>query len=234
MKARKVAMAIVVTSLILGNIISSDARVYQFKSNLATRSELNEVIFDTEDAANNRAEKLEVIFDLEQARSNEAKEVIIEKPKSNKSKVNYVQFNPYDITQISNISVDKLRQILKDNNRVNMAKCAQDFIDAEELYGVNAFVLAGIGVVESTDFTSHYAITRNNGFGIAAYDSNPNNAASFKSKRHAIMELAKLLKSGQYYVKAGRKSIWEINSKYCSDPKWADRINGQIKFWSKL
>ena len=76
---------------------------------------------------------------------------------------------------------------IKSNDSVMSGK-GQVFVDAAETYGMNALLVYAIAILESGNGTSQYARQRNNLFGIAAYDSNPDAAFSFPSVDQCIRE----------------------------------------------
>ena len=108
-------------------------------------------------------------------------------------------------------------------------------INAQNKYGINALLELSFANLESAYGTSWYAINRNNLFGIAAYDSNPDNAYSFSSVAKCIEENAyRHLSRGyfdadsdfRYYgTSPGNKKIG-VNVKYASDPYHGEKIGG--------
>ena len=113
-----------------------------------------------------------------------------------------------------------------------MAGTGEAFIVAEEQYGINALVLAGICHLESGGGTSGYAQRRNNMAGLGAYTSKPDNAFSFDSKADSIMYLAELLAThyapgGKYY--SGSHDLTDIGKRYAEDPRWASKVAGRME-----
>jgi len=116
-------------------------------------------------------------------------------------------------------------------------------IYAQNNYGINALQELSFANLESAYGTSGYAISRNNLFGIAAVDSNPDNATYFKSagdciKRHAY----RYLSQGYFDAKTdsryfgtcpGDKKIG-VNVKYASDPYHGEKIGGMAYTQDKL
>lgn len=121
-----------------------------------------------------------------------------------------------------------------------MKNSGQYFIDSQNTYGANALLMLGVAVNESAWGTSSYAINRNNLFGHAAYDSNPDNASGYKNVGESIQYHAQYYVSknyvsptiyengkvvlGMYYFSAnlGNKGSG-MNIRYASDPYWGEK-----------
>lgn len=94
----------------------------------------------------------------------------------------------------SNISADTFDNYLNDlgrNGKLNGN--GQLLKNAESTYGINALMVFAQACIESAYGTSSYAVNRNNLFGVAAYDSNPDNAYYFKSIADSINQQSGLL-----------------------------------------
>lgn len=107
----------------------------------------------------------------------------------------------------------------------------QAFINAQNKYGVNAATMLGIAINESAWGTSYFAVTKNNLFGLEAYDSNPDDAKAFSSVDQCIDEFANYWISkgyadpqdDRYYGGfLGGKALG-ANVKYASDPFWGEK-----------
>lgn len=141
----------------------------------------------------------------------------------------------YTVEQIDKFLADKL----KNKNSV-MKDTGKAFIDMQNIYGSNALLTMGVAGNESAWGTSNYARNRNNLFGHAAYDSNPDNATGYASVDESIQY------HNQHYVSKGYASptIWKngkvvlganyfganlghkgsgMNIKYASDPFWGEK-----------
>ena len=103
--------------------------------------------------------------------------------------------------------------------------------NAEEKYGVNALIILGVAINESGWGTSNIAQTKNNLFGIKAYDSDVNQASTFETPGDSVLEFAKNYISTGYanpnnwrYYGAflGNKNLG-ANVKYASDPFWGEK-----------
>ena len=134
-----------------------------------------------------------------------------------------VRFNSYDITQISNVTYDEMKEILSESHYSNFAEISDAFVDAEKEYGINAFALVAISGLESGWNTSERANNgRNNIVGMAVYNDDSYGTV-YESKYHCIMDLAKQLRthyvdqSGMFFNGTGTKAI---NKKYSENPNW--------------
>lgn len=83
-----------------------------------------------------------------------------------------------------------------------LAGLGRAFASAEARTGVNSLFMVAHAAVESAWGRSNIAITKRNLFGIAAFDSDPGAAYSFKSKAASIAYYAEWLKK-QYLTKGG-------------------------------
>ena len=100
---------------------------------------------------------------------------------------NYYQFMP--LRQKSNIPASAYNTFLQANQVNGSSKLwntGEMFVEAQENYGINALLLFTQAVHESGWGTSALAMNKNNLFGWGAFDSNPNNAASFASVAEGI------------------------------------------------
>ena len=107
---------------------------------------------------------------------------------------NYYEYMP--LRQKSDISASAYNTFLEQNGYGSNSVLwnqGQTFIDAQNKYGINALMLFAQAVNESGWGTSYYATNRNNIFGIAAYDNDPNNATTFSSVADCINYQASIL-----------------------------------------
>lgn len=129
-----------------------------------------------------------------------------------------------DISKPSNLNGAEMNKGLAGTK---MEGLGQYFVDAEKEYGINALFLASIGALESGWGKSDYAQNRNNLFGYGAYDSNPDNAYYFSSKRTGIMTVGERLATnyvspqGKFYSGSTPTGVMQ---KYTSDPEWASKV----------
>ena len=112
-----------------------------------------------------------------------------------------------------------------------MAGKGQAFVENGMTYGMNALLVYSIGILESGNGQSEYARKRNNLFGIAAYDSNPDAADYFPSVEQCIKEEMGILLRGYTDINdfrffgphLGNKGSG-VNVKYAGDPYWGMKI----------
>lgn len=114
------------------------------------------------------------------------------------------------------------------------------FLNNQSLYGANALLTIGVAANESAWGTSEYAIKKNNLFGHAAYDHDPDNATGYESvnesiqyhtqiyvsKNYAsatIIENNKVVLGSTYFsANLGDKGSG-MNIRYASDPYWGEK-----------
>lgn len=127
----------------------------------------------------------------------------------------YIYISSDDLRVTSDIKVEELSMLLQGTKLQHLA---QDYIDAQNTYGVNALFLAALTANESGWGTSWLAENKNNLTGYAAYPGKERDARHFSSKRESIMETAKLL-SNHYLNPNGKYhngySLEEVNIMYC-------------------
>ena len=142
-----------------------------------------------------------------------------------------VSFNEHNVTTPSNSTLSHMQRALKDTELYNDSK---SFIEAEQIYNVNAYFLAAICANESSWGTSNRAINQNNLSGYAVYNDKAK-GANFESRHDSIMATAKLLKEN--YLTPGSMcfngySVVDVNKKYCflQDQKTIDfNWSSQVK-----
>lgn len=145
----------------------------------------------------------------------------------------YYQFLPLrSKSNLSGEDLDAAFKALKGNVKKSALKdTGSEFKKAEELYGVNALLLYALAVHESAWGLSPYALERNNLFGWAAYDADPDNASYFASIAQCINEQAGLnlryfldIDDWRFFsMSLGNKGSG-VNVKYASDPYWGQKI----------
>ncbi len=145
---------------------------------------------------------------------------------------NYYQYLP--LRSNTAYSGNELNSII--NGKVNanskMRNLGESIIKAQDTYGVNGLIMAGIAANESAWGSSWIAQNKNNLFGLKAYDSSPGQSAdTFRNPAHCVEEYAREWMSKGYlnpsdwrYYGAflGNKGSG-INVKYASDPYWGEK-----------
>jgi beta-N-acetylglucosaminidase len=128
--------------------------------------------------------------------------------------------NPYnfsDLTEPSNATPDKIDKFLA---KSNLHGYGSAYIEAEEKYGVNAYMLASLHVWESGWGTSQIFIEKNNGFGWRAYNESLESAKHFDTVEESIDYVAYKIKT-LYLEDNGKfhngRGLEEINVKYAQN-----------------
>ena len=129
------------------------------------------------------------------------------------------------------INADKMNQIIDFWENRNGYKTpfhghGQIFIKASKKSGLDPLYIFAHAVVESGWGTSHYAINRNNYFGINAVDHNPDNAYHMgKDMEDGIVNGAVWI-SDNFYKEGAYSLNTMVNGskKYATDSKWVDKI----------
>ena len=139
-------------------------------------------------------------------------------------------YNPYNLTEKSNISIEKCYELLKGTTYQNY-EVAESFVNSEKLdVPINTLFLIALTRIESLHGKSNLSQSNNN---ISSWRT-PNRGNGwryFNSKSHCVDETALLLsnnylnENGQFYK---GKSIWDVNKLYCEENEWADNINKMI------
>ena len=145
---------------------------------------------------------------------------------------NYYQFMP--LRTKSSIPASVYNGFLKNRGFGTdsvLYNTGESFVQAQNDYGVNALMVFAQACLESNYGTSYYAKSRNNLFGLGAYDSNPDNAFSFESVYECLeLQMGYYLRNyfyansslffGAHYGNKGSG----ISVKYASDPYYGQKI----------
>ena len=144
---------------------------------------------------------------------------------------NYYEFLP--LRSKTNISCDVLNNYIKNKTGSVLIDHGQDFIDAQNNYGVNALLLFAMAIHESNYGTSNYAKYRNNLFGWNAVDNNPSSASSFESVYACINQQASInlrgfldINDSRFFSSSLGNKGSGLNVQYASDPYWGMKIAG--------
>ena len=178
---------------------------------------LKESISDLSQINESKDKKIEdkdkEIVDLKTELENRLKE--LEDARQRIAKINArVDFNHLNVLELSGATEVHMRRALKGT----ALECvADDFVLAEEEYGINAFFIAAIAAWESGWGTSDRAVYQNNLTGHAVYNSAAE-GSSFSSWSKSISDTAKLLKN-DYLTPGGISfngyTVEAVNIKYC-------------------
>ena len=134
-----------------------------------------------------------------------------------------VVFNPNDVTEVSNISVKQMRQILQDTD---LQEFAPVYVKIERELHINAIAICALSALESGWGTSKRAKEDHNytGFGVYSDEAEGINAASGEEN---LLMTAKHIRS-KYLTKGARydngPSLVGINTMYCVGDTWAYKI----------
>lgn len=180
------------------------------------------------------AEKREEELNLEKIRKAEEVKLEIARRES-------VTFDAYDVTHKSYVTEQELKEVLLNvNGGDGLAPYASYFVEAEKLYGINAFFITAIAAQES-GWGKKAAGNGTNLTGYAVYTRHHTGKTFEGGVRENILATAKLIAEdyanpeGRYYTKWDGytgKSIFEINQKYCLlqdqktvDNRWSQALN---------
>ena len=184
---------------------------------------LIDVVEDKDIKVDNNSEEVQAIV----TRSVEAIEV--QEESIEESIVVTPHFNHQNVLELSHVTVDDLYTVLEGTELYDLAPI---YVEAENLYGVNALFIAGLTAQESGWGTSQRAINDNNltGFGVYSKSAVGINA---NTKRDNILQTTAWLKD-KYLTEGGSffngYSIRAVNIKYClgsdgqTDYHWSSNI----------
>ena len=131
---------------------------------------------------------------------------------------NYYQYLSHHTK--TNFSVNSLNSFLNAgiNGRTSaLTSQGQAFVTSQNTYTVNAGLMLGVAINETGWGMSDYALKRNNLFGHAAYDSDPDQATYYKSILDSI--------NGHAYDYVSRGYLNAIDERYCG-PHLGDKHSG--------
>ncbi|MDO4500221.1 MAG: glucosaminidase domain-containing protein [Erysipelotrichaceae bacterium] len=138
----------------------------------------------------------------------------------------YYQYLP--LRSKTNISAETLNKFISRYSGSIMIDKGQNFIDAQNNYGINALTLFAMACHESGYGRSAIAKAKNNLFGWNAVDSSPGQSATtFNSVEHCISEHAGVnlrgfidITDGRFFSSSLGNKGSGLNLKYASDPYW--------------
>lgn len=223
-------IAVILVASVAMNIYSV-TRVENLQSQM---NEMKDQIEDTNEANKEVLAMLENIRDTQQ-KQNKALEISLKNKAIKKQQQNNVILlktngvSRYtDLSQNNNISVEDMDKIInyyskkiKGGSRFKGKGYA--FVEAAKESGLNPIYIFAHAACESGFGNSAMAREKNNFFGIAAYDNNPN--ASYymgSSIDEGIINGAVWIKKN--YYEEGMITLDAMSKTYASDPKWASSI----------
>lgn len=226
-----VLTTVAISAMYIGTAMHNDKKMIE---NANQVNELNEIINQKQIELNSIKNDYKEIFDEKIELEKQFSEISEELECARKKIDEYnriVSFNEYNVTEPSNATIYHIRRALKGTELYDEAEA---FLDAEKIYGINAFFMAAIAAQESAWGTSSRAMYQNNLTGHAVYNSNAK-GTYFNSKYESIINTAHLLKSeylsfdGLYFN--GFSSL-DVNKRYCLledgetiDYNWSWSIN---------
>ena len=126
------------------------------------------------------------------------------------------------LTKKSNASIDDIKVITERYTRLKGMELT--FLICEEEYGINAITTISCCILESHAGESRIGMAKNNMFGIAAYDWDPFNCAkSFDTLADCLDYWYNMIIKG--YINEGRDTLEKMQSKYCTNNRWASMIH---------
>ncbi|MNO11544.1 putative endo-beta-N-acetylglucosaminidase precursor [compost metagenome] len=145
------------------------------------------------------------------------------------------QYKNMDIRGETSLTVDQLNEWIQKKAPFGspLVGKAQYFLDAQEESGLNAEYLIAHAAEETGWGTSNIAKTKNNYYGIGAFDSSPLlSAYGFDGQKAGIVEGAKWISKN--YANAGQNTLDSMRNnngthEYATNPEWDENI---AKIWS--
>lgn len=135
-------------------------------------------------------------------------------------------FNPNDVREISNISKDKINELLEGSSYHNNQDVIDKIYEAERLEpSVNAVILISLVRHESGHGNSQLVSSHNNTSGMR---SRSGGWQYYDSVADSIRDTTRLL--SEHYLNPNDKfyfngySLWDIQKRYCPEGNWADKI----------
>lgn len=140
------------------------------------------------------------------------------------------QYRNMDIRGKTSLTVDQLNEWIQQKAPFgsSLVGKGQYFLDAQEASGLNAEYLIAHAAEETGWGTSNIAKTKNNYYGIGAFDSSPLlSAYGFDGQRAGIIEGAKWIADN--YANAGQSTLNSMRNnggthEYATNPLWDDNI----------
>ena len=212
MAKKRIAMFLLSTVLTTTPLLKIEAMQVNSKPEQLTESEKNL------DLRNYKVKQVEELIKVE---FQKRKEIEMQKQKEEEQKIKEPNFNPYDVTELSNLSKEQIHKMLEGTDLITLVDA---FYWYEQEYKVNLIFIASIVALESSWGRSSLAISHNN---LTGYISN-GEYYTFNDWGENLKETFRLI--GDEYTKEeglfyNGKSVWNINERYCELDSWADKVN---------
>lgn len=170
---------------------------------------------------NLRNYEIKQVEELIKAEFEKCKEIELEEQKEEEQKRIEPNFNPYNVTELSNLNKEQIYQMLEGTELITLVDA---FYWYEQEYNVNLIFIASIVALESSWGRSSLAISHNN---LTGYIGGNGQYYSFSSWGESLEETFRLI--GYEYTKEeglfyNGKSVWNINQKYCELSSWTDKV----------
>lgn len=135
-----------------------------------------------------------------------------------------VGFNAYNLLDISGITGDEMYELLKHRG---VRDVAHAIVEAEQTYGVNAILLAGLVCLESGWGESARSTGWTNNMTGMGVPTDSSVGTVYESRQACVLDTARQLK--KFYLTEGGNnyngtSIWNVNTKYSASKTWAEKI----------
>ncbi|GAB6168285.1 hypothetical protein JCM1393_07450 [Clostridium carnis] len=151
----------------------------------------------------------------------------------NSGNPHYLYYNTLPFRSKTNYSADDLNRYINDNAQGNskLRNIGGALKDAENRYGVNALLTLGVAINESGWGMSIISQSKNNLFGIKAFDSNTDGASSYGTPGDSVLDFTRDYISRGYSDPADWRYFGGYlgnkyrgaNVKYASDPFWGEK-----------
>ena len=130
-------------------------------------------------------------------------------------------FNPYNVTEPSNLSKEQLHKMLEGTALVTVVDALYWY---EQEYGVNSIFITSIIALESGWGESSLSRTHNN---LGGYKSKDGGYYTFADWGESVQETFRLI-SEEYTNENGLfyngKSVYDINIRYCELGSWSNKV----------
>lgn len=212
MAKKRIALFLLSTVLTTTPLVKIEAMQVNSKPEQLTESDKNL------DLRNYKVKQVEELIKVE---FQKRKEIEMQKQKEEEQKIKEPNFNPYDVTELSNLNKEQIYQMLEGTELITLVDA---FYWYEQEYNVNLIFIASIVALESSWGRSSLAISHNN---LTGYIGGNGQYYSFSSWGESLEETFRLI--GYEYTKEeglfyNGKSVWNINQKYCELSSWTDKV----------